>query len=345
MSTPQIAARRLGKSGLDVSLLGFGGIPIQAVSEEEAIAAVRRAYDLGVTFFDTARGYTTSEERIGQALAGKEVILASKAPAEDAAGMYQAICTSLTMLQRDVIDLYQLHGVSDDETLARRTAPGGALDGMRRAQQEGKIKHLGITGHRPETLLHAVEQFPEFVSVQVPFNVVESELTQTLLPICAQHDVGVIAMKPVGGGNFTNAPLAIKWCLTQPISVAIPGMGTVAEVEADVAVAHGDITLTPEELALCEQMKSELDKRTCRRCRYCEPCPQEVQICMLLHGRSVVRRLGASVFREWGAVTTIASAERCTECGACIQKCPYQLPIPELLREVVAFYADYPELR
>ena len=344
MGQAELPRRRLGKSGLMVTVIGFGGIPIQIVSEEQAIATVRRAYDLGVNFFDTARGYSNSEERIGQALAGREAILASKAGMGDAEGVYEAVCTSLAQLQREKIDLYQLHGVNDDAELEKRTAPGGALDGLRRARDEGKIDYIGITGHRVETLMHAVEQCDEFVSVQVPFNVVESELTQTLLPLCAKRDVGVIAMKPVGGGNFSQAPLAIKWCINQPITTAIPGMASPQEADEDIAVGHA-MTLTADELAECERMKSELDKRSCRRCRYCEPCPQGVPIQSLLHGRSVIRRMGVERYVEWGAVDMIARADNCTECGQCIARCPYDLPIPELLREVVAFYQQFPELR
>ena len=344
MSQGGIPRRRLGKSGLMVTVVGFGGIPIQIVSEEQAIATVHRAYDLGVNFFDTARGYSNSEERIGKALAGRDAILASKAGMSDAAGAYEAVCTSLAQLQREKIDLYQLHGVNDDAELEKRSAPGGALDGLRRARDEGKIDYIGITGHRPETLMRAVEQCEDFVSVQVPFNVVESELAQTLLPLCARHDVGVIAMKPVGGGNFSNASLAIKWCINQPIAVAIPGMASPQEAEEDVAVGHA-MTLTAEDLAACEGMKAELDKRSCRRCRYCEPCPQGVPIQSLLHGRSVIRRMGVQRYVEWGAVDMIARADKCIECGECVARCPYDLPIPELLREVIAYYRQFPELR
>ncbi|MBN1460167.1 MAG: 4Fe-4S dicluster domain-containing protein, partial [Armatimonadetes bacterium] len=154
---------------------------------------------------------------------------------------------------------------------------------------------------------------------------------------------GVIAMKPVGGGNFTNPALAVKWCLAQPITTAIPGMATPEEVEEDVAVAaHPE--LTEEELVAISRMKSELDQRTCRRCRYCEPCPEGVQISSLLHGRSIVRRMGASRWKEWGAIDIIATAENCIECGVCVEKCPYDLPIPELIREAVEFYRGIPEL-
>lgn len=336
--------RRLGKTNLMVTVIGFGGIPIQRESEEDAIATVRRAFDLGVNFFDTARGYTTSEEWIGNALEGRDYIIASKSGRREGKAILEDVDQSLAELRRDHIDLYQLHGVNDDDQLAQVLAPGGALEGLMKAREAGKISHIGITGHRRETLVRAVRECGEFATVQVPFNLVEDDIRETLLPLCAERDVGVIAMKPVGGGNFTNAPLAIKWCLTQPITVAIPGMQTVKEVEQDVLAGLGEVELTPEERAECERMRSELDRRTCRRCRYCEPCPQGVQIGMLLHGRTIVRRMGAARFREWGAAEIIASAQACVECGECVRKCPYGLPIPELIREAVAFYRTIPEL-
>ena len=345
-STPsRLLTRRLGKTNLQVTILGFGGIPIQPATDQDAIATVRRAYDLGVDFFDTARGYTNSEERIGKALEGRGYIIATKSGARDAEGIYQDIETSLARLRRAQIDLYQLHGVNNDEELEKALAPGGALEGLRRARDEGKIAHMGITGHRRETLARAVENCHELSTVQVPFNLVEDESAEALFPLCAQRDVGTIAMKPVGGGNFTNAPLAIKWCLNQPISVAIPGFATVQEVEEGVAVARGDISLTDDERAELTRMKSELDQRTCRRCRYCEPCPNGVQIMMLMHGRTIIRRMGPARFKDFGAARIIASAAQCKECGECLAKCPYQLPIPELIRQAAAYYATIPELK
>jgi predicted aldo/keto reductase-like oxidoreductase len=344
-SVPNLPTRRLGKTGLEVTTVGFGGIPIQPVPEEDAVATIRRAYDLGVNFFDTARGYTNSEERIGKALEGRKYIVATKSGARDARGAYDDVKRSLGNLRRRQIDLYQLHGVNDDELLGEVLAPGGALEGLRRARDEGDIAHIGITGHRRETLIRAVEQCDDFSTVQVPFNFVEDEILQALLPLCLERDVGVIAMKPVGGGNFTNPPLVIKWCLNHPISAAIPGMASVHEVEADVAVAHGHTDLSPEERSELEQMRSQLDQRTCRRCRYCEPCPNGVQIMMLMHGRTIIKRMGATrFFEDFGGPEIIASAANCVECGVCIEKCPYQLPIPELIREAVEYYRDVLDL-
>ena len=340
---PTLVTRRLGKTNLQVTVVGFGGIPIQVVPEDVALATVRRAHDLGVNFFDTARGYTNSEERIGQALDGRDYYIATKSGNRKADGIYQDVERSLGNLRRRQIDLYQLHGVNDNDELEKVLAPGGAVEGLRRAREEGKIAHIGITGHRRETLVTAVQMCDDFATVQVPLNLVEDEILESLMPVCADRDVGIIAMKPCGGGNFTNASLAVKWCIGQPITVAIPGMANPQEVEENLAAAQS-LELTPEERVAIDRMKSELDRRTCRRCRYCEPCPQGVQISSLLHGRSIVRRMGAARWKEWGAREIIASAELCTECGECVTKCPYDLPIPELLREVVAYCETIPEL-
>lgn len=341
----QLPQCRLGRTGLMVSVIGFGGIPIQRETEADAVATVRRAFDLGINFFDTARGYTTSEERIGQALAGRDYVIATKSGAREAAAIMRHVEESLAALRRECIDLYQLHGINDDDELAQVLAPAGALEGLQRARAQGKIAHIGITGHRRETLIKAVQECDEFVSVQVPFNLVEDEALETLIPLCAERDLGVIAMKPVAGGNFVNAPLAIKWCIGQSISTAIPGMQTVREVEENVAVGRAGRELTADERDQCERMRREFDKRTCRRCRYCEPCPQGVQIGMLLHGRTIIRRMGAERFKEWGALEMMAGAANCTDCRECVAKCPYELDVPELVREAVAYYHTVPELR
>lgn len=339
-----LPTRRLGKTDLAVSIIGFGGIPIMGVSEEDAIAAVRHAQDVGISFFDTARSYRTSEERMGAALEGRRCVVATKSDARDAAGIREAVDISLRNLGRDTIDLYQLHGVNSEEELGTVLASDGALEGLRHARTEGKIGHIGITGHRPSVLIEALEQRDEFETVQVPFNVVESNILEDLVPLCVERDIGLIAMKPVGGGNFSNAPLAIKWCLNQPNTVPIPGMSRIQEVEQNAAVARGGLALTAAERAECERMKSELDHRTCRRCRYCEPCQNGVRIGALLMGRSIIRRVGPQRFRQWGAREIIASAQQCTECGECIAKCPYDLPIPELIREAVAYYETISDL-
>jgi len=329
-----LPTRRLGNTGLEVTALGMGGIPVMAVAEEQAIAVIRKAYDLGIRFFDTARTYGVSEERFGKALEGRESIIATKSEERSAEGVYENVNISLANLRRDFLHLYQFHGVNSHEDLDTVIGANGGVQGLLRARDEGKIGHLGITGHRPDVLARAIRECEHFSTVQVPFNIVERESLEELIPLCQERDIGVIAMKPIGGGNFSNAPLALKWCLNQPISVAIPGMAELSEVEQNVAAMLGDLTLTPTEAAECERMKSELDERTCRKCYYCEPCPNGVRTSILVILPSVIRRVGA---RNMGkrAYDLIATAENCVECGTCVSKCPYHLPIPDMIRESV----------
>jgi hypothetical protein len=255
--------------------------------------------------------------------------------------MVREVEESLRSLRRNRIDLYQIHWVADDDALERVLAPGGAVCGLRRARDEGKISHIGITGHSREVLMRAVERCEDFATVQVPFNIVENECMGDLLPLCQERNVGVIAMKPIGGGNFTNAALALKWCLNQPIGVAIPGMSLAREVEENVAVA-GDLTLSSEESAEVERMKSDLDERTCRRCRYCEPCPNGVTIFTLMIGRSFANRVGVDRVASPRFREAVASVESCIECGTCIERCPYGLPVPELVRDAAAWCRTVP---
>jgi len=332
--SPGIPIRPLGKTGLRVTALGMGGIPIMAVSEEQAIAVVRRAHDLGIRFFDTARTYGVSEQRFGKALEGRECIIATKSEERTAEGVYDDVKISLVNLRRQLIPLYQFHGVNSEQDLETVIGPGGGIEGLVRAQNEGKIGHIGITGHRPGVLVRAIRECPHFSTVQVPFNMVERESLGELIPLCQQRDIGVVAMKPIGGGNFSNAPLAIKWCLNRPISVATPGMAEFAEVEENVAAVLGDLTLTPAETAECERMRSELDDRTCRKCYYCEPCPNGVRTSILVILPSVIRRVGANNMGR-RAYDLIATAEKCVECGTCVTRCPYDLPIPDMIRESV----------
>ena len=332
MASVEIPTRQLGRTELEVTMLGFGGIPIMAIPEEDAIAVVRRAHDLGIRFFDSAHTYGPSEERIGKALEGRAWVAATKTEERSAEAVYQDVRTALVRLRRDFIALYQFHYLNTDEDLETVLAPGGGLEGLKRAREEGKIGHIGITGHRPEVLARAVERCEEFASVQVPFNVVECESLERLIPLCRQRDVGVIAMKPVGGGNFSKAALAVKWCLNQPITAAIPGMAAIAEVEENVRVATGDLALTPAETAECQRMKSELDARTCRKCGYCVPCPQGVKTNLLMILPSVIRRVGAENLGPQ-AYQIIATLDQCVECGNCITRCPYDLPIPDIMRE------------
>jgi predicted aldo/keto reductase-like oxidoreductase len=330
---------RLGKTGLMVSRIGMGGIPIQRPTEDEAIKVAHRALDLGVNWIDTAAGYGNSEERFGKALAGRrdQVIVATKSGQRNKAEAAAELERSLERLKTDVIDIWQLHNVSSAETYAQVTGPGGSLEAAQEALQAGKIRHIGISGHNLDVMMKAVRS-GLFETIQFPFNYVTREPADELIPLARAHDVGFIGMKPFAGGMLGDATLSIKYVLQFDSVVPDPGIEAVKEIEEIVAIVEsGDWVLTPQELQQIEARRAELGTQFCRQCGYCQPCPEGVSISMVMITQGMWKLWPQETFLEWmGEV--IDGARNCVQCGECETKCPYQLPIREMIAENIAFY-------
>ena len=338
----------LGRTGLKVKTLGFGGIPIQKIAEDDAIDVVRRCYELGINYYDTARGYTVSEERIGKALEDvrEEVVLATKSGRRTGKEMLEELDTSLRSLRTDWIDVYQLHNVSSEDAWNRIKAPGGALEAMYQARDEGKIVHLGITSHDPVVLADIVRE-GIFETIMIPYNYLTPKPEEALLPLCREMNVGTIIMKPFGGGAFTNANTALKFVLSkESVDVAIPGMMNVGEVEENVRVASGSHAISEEELELIERDRAELGDKFCRACNYCQPCPQGIPITFVLRAESqFLKRMGWRPGTEERIAEAVEKAGSCVECGECEARCPYHLPIRRLLPERAASLSEVLEKR
>jgi predicted aldo/keto reductase-like oxidoreductase len=330
---------RLGKTELQVSRIGFGGIPIQRLSEAEAVSVVQRCLDLGVTFLDTANGYTTSEERIGLALTGRrqQVALATKTGARDRTTAWKHLELSLRRLNTDYVDLWQFHNVSSFEAYQQVLGPGGAMEAAQEALQAGLIRHIGITSHAMEVALEAVPS-GHFETVQFPFNFVTHEPALNLVPLARAHDVGFIAMKPFAGGFLEDANLAIKYLLQFDGVLPDPGIETAEEIEEIVGIVNGPCALTDQEWRELERLRAELDTQFCRRCEYCQPCPEEIRIPVVLNVRSFYRRFPAERIFSGFLAEAVDKARGCVECGECEEKCPYHLPIRAMLVENVEFY-------
>lgn len=330
---------RLGRTGLEVSRVGFGGIPIQRLSEDEAIKVVQRCLDLGVTFLDTANGYSTSEERIGKAITGRreQVVIATKTGARDKATAQEHLDLSLKRLNIDYIDLWQFHNVSTFEAYEQVLAPNGAMEAAQEALRAGKIRHIGLSSHSMDVALKAVPS-GHFETVQFPFNFVTNEAATELIPLAQEHDVGFIAMKPMAGGLLDNAVLAFKYLLQFDNVVPDPGIERIEEIEEIAGIVQGPWELTSQEWQEIERIRAQVGTRFCRRCGYCQPCPQGVSIVTIMNLRSFCKRLPAErLFTGWVA-EAVESAENCIECGECEEKCPYHLPIREMIVENMAFY-------
>lgn len=317
--------------------MSFGGIPIQNVSRNQAVAVVRRALALGMNFIDTARGYSVSEGIIGEAIRGlrSECVIATKTMARTAQEAEKDLQTSLSQLGMESVDLYQIHNVNNDEALEQVMKPQGVLDSFKKARREGKIKFIGITSHRPSVLVKAIKS-GEFDTIMVPLNYVERTPISELLPLATQLDVGTIVMKPLGGGAFTNVEDALKFVLKQSISTVAVGVCTIKEVKQSVAVGNMPFTFDRDaEIRLEEQAKT-LGKSFCRACDYCQPCPENIPISALTRADTYIKRMG---FENWHTIYpgAVEKYENCQKCRKCETRCPYQLSILEIMATKVTW--------
>ncbi len=326
--------RVLGRTGIRARRLGFGGIPIQRLSDESAVDVVRRCQEIGINYFDTARLYTNSEERIGKALRDvrDDVYIATKSAKRSREGLLEELDISLRRLQTDRIDVYQLHMVSKEAEWEQVKGPGGALEALYEAKDEGKIEHLGITSHNPELLSEIVRE-DIFETIMIPFNYLTTKPAEELLPLCRRMNVGTIVMKPIGGGALSSARTALKYVLSnEGVDVVTPGMMSMAEAEENVATSLGDLTITPEDLDLIKKDELELGYQFCRACDYCKPCPQSIPISFVLRAENQLLRLTGWTPRLVEQVPGVEKkVSSCLRCGECEERCPYGLPIRDLL--------------
>jgi predicted aldo/keto reductase-like oxidoreductase len=332
---------RLGKTEMMVTRLGFGGIPIQRLSEDDAVAVVKRCLDLGINYYDTANGYSTSEERIGKAVKGRrhEVFIATKTFPGTPEIIGQNLDLSLKRLGTDYIDLYQFHGVNDMPTLQKILDPeNGLYKVFEKAKKAGKIRHIGITSHQMDAAKAQVKT-GKFETIMFPFNFITNEPAKELLPLCCKNDVGFIVMKPLAGGMLDNATIAFKYLLQFPEIVTIPGIEKVPEIEEIFKIYQGPAKITAAERKKMKQMTEELGTRFCRRCDYCQPCAQQIPISMLMTFPTFVKRLPPDWYLKSPFIPDgMAKAANCTECGECESRCPFNLPIREMIKESYTLY-------
>jgi predicted aldo/keto reductase-like oxidoreductase len=327
---------KLGKTGMMVTRLGFGGIPIQRLSEADAVKVVKRCIDLGINYFDTANGYSTSEERIGKAVKGHrhDVFIATKTFPGTPEIIEQNLDLSLKRLDTDYIDLYQFHGVNDPAITQKILDPeNGLYKVFEKAKKAGKIRHIGITSHQIDAAKEQVKT-GRFETMMFPFNFITNEPAKELLPLCRENNVGFIVMKPMAGGMLDNATIAFKYLLQFPDIVAIPGIEKVHEIEEIFQIYQGPTKMTAAERKKMKQMTEELGTRFCRRCDYCQPCAQGIPISMLMTFPTFVKRLPPDWYLKSPFIPDgMAKAANCTECGECESRCPFNLPIREMIKE------------
>lgn len=325
---------RLGKTNLEVNKNGFGALPIQRCSMDEAVEILKKAYDEGINFYDTAHFYTDSEEKMGKAfedIPRENIYLVSKTAAETPEVFWSDLKTSLESLKTDYLDLYQFHNISfvpkeDDDV----------YKAMLEAKEKGMIRHIGITTHKI-TFAHEAIESGLYETLQYPFSYLSGEEEIELVEKCKDLDVGFIAMKAMGGGLIKNSKASFAYI--NQFDNVLPIWGIQKLEELDEFLSYNDTTVLTDDLkAEIEKDKEELGENFCRGCAYCMPCPEEINISLCARMSLWIRRFPAEPYLTEEYQEMMDHTKDCTECYSCTDKCPYELDIPELLKEN---YEDY----
>lgn len=326
----------LGRAGITVPQNAFGALPIQRIDRQEAVGILRRAYDGGMRYFDTARAYSDSEEKLGYAFEGMrdQVFIATKSAAKTPGAFRKDINTSLRTLRTDYIDVYQFHMVD------RCYRPGdgsGMYECMQEAKASGKIRHISVTSHKIEVAMEIADS-GLYDTLQFPFSYLSSDKELALVEACRRNNVGFIAMKGLAGGLISESEAAMAYMLQFDNVLPIWGIQKMSELEEWLAFMHHEPEMTDEIKAFIDKEKKELSGEFCRGCGYCMPCTVGIKINNCARMSLMLRRAPS---KEW--LTTewreeMAKIEDCVECGLCASRCPYELDTPQLLRRNLADY-------
>lgn len=325
--------RILGKTGLKISRMGFGGIPIQKIDEEGTRKLLHEMMEKGVNYIDSARGYTVSEQYIGYGLEGirDKFVLATKSMSRTKEAMAADIETSLGNFRTDYIDLYQVHNPSMEQ-LDQVIGEGGALEALMEAKAAGKIGHIGLTAHSTAVFERALG-LDWVETIMFPYNIVEQQGAE-LIHKCAEKNIGFIDMKPLAGGAIEDATLALRYVCSNPdVTVVIPGMAEVRELEQNLAACSNTEPLTDEELKAMDKVREQLGTDFCRRCNYCAPCTVGINIPSVFLFAGYLQRYDLTDWAKDRYSTLKVKASACIGCGKCEPRCPYHLPIREKLKK------------
>ncbi len=328
----------LGTTGITVEKNSFGALPIQRISKEEAVKLLRKAYEHGVTFFDTARFYTDSEEKVGEAFKGmrEKVYIATKTGATTVEAFWKDLHTSLNNLQTDYIDIYQFHNPS----FCPKPGDGtGLYEAMLEAKEKGMVRHIGITNHRLNVAWEAVES-GLYETLQFPFCYLATEKDLEIVDACKEKNMGFIAMKALSGGLITNSAAAYAFLAGYDHVLPIWGVQREAELDEFLSYIDNPPTMTEEIKAVIEKDRTELLGEFCRGCGYCMPCPVGIEINNSARMSLMIRRApsAAQLTSEWQEKMLLI--EKCLHCNQCSKKCPYGLDTPALLQKNLQDYKE-----
>ena len=327
---------RLGKTGITVPQNAFGCLPIQRDSKEVAVKLLREAYEGGMRFFDTARAYTDSEEKVGEAFDGMrdKIFIATKTHAKTPDGFWKDLETSLKLLRTDYIDIYQLHMAPQ----CYRPGDGtGMYECLVKAKEQGMIRHIGITAHKLMVAQEIVES-GLYETLQYPFSYLSSEKEIALVNACVKADIGFICMKALAGGLITRSDAAMAFIAQFDGLVPIWGVQRENELREWLSYMDETPSMTDEIAAYIKGEQDELSGSFCRGCGYCLPCPQGIEINNCARMSLMLRRAPSKAWLSEEYQAKMAKIENCINCRQCVKRCPYELDTPELLRRNLEDY-------
>ncbi len=329
----------LGSTGICVPQNGFGALPVQRRNLEDAVKLLQRAYEGGMRYYDTARAYSDSEEKLGLAFGSgrvprEEIYIATKTAAKTPEGFWKDLETSLRLLQTDYIDVYQFHQM---DVCWRPGDGSGMYECMQEAKAQGKIKHIGATSHKIRIACELASS-DLYETVQFPFSYLAGDLELELLELCRQHNVGFIAMKGLAGGLINRSEAAMAFMQQFDNVLPIWGIQKENELEEWLSYMENTPAMTPELTAYIEKEKTELSGDFCRGCGYCMPCPAGIQINQCARISLMLRRAPSAGWLTEYWQNEMKKIEGCLNCRQCTAKCPYELQTPELLKKN---YEDY----
>ena len=321
----------LGRTGLTVNRNGFGALPIQRISRSDAVYLLRKAWHSGIDFYDTARFYTDSEEKLGEAFHAmrEKVVIATKTMAQNAADLRQQLEISLRELRTDYVDLYQFHNPG---FCPRPGDESGLYEAMLEAKQQGKIRFIGITNHRLALAMEAVSS-GLYDTVQFPLSYLSSDSDLQLAAACKAKNIGIIAMKALSGGLITDSAAAYAYLAQFGNILPIWGIQLEQELDEFLSYDRNPPVLTPAMTAKIEQDRRELSGSFCRGCGYCMPCPAGIEINTCARMSLLLRRAPHRVYLSPDWQRKMDKIAECVHCNRCVSRCPYQLNPPEMLQK------------
>ena len=331
----------LGKTGLKVSSLAFGALQFARIERSEAVRLVHSAYEYGINLIDTAHMYPNSEEILGEALNGirDKVYIITKSLSRNKKNFLNDFNQSLTRLNTDHIDIFMFHNISKNEEF-EFIQNEGIIDALIKEKQKGKIRFIGFSCHNP-AVIDRFYELDDFSVLMVPLNFMTNEyVDKPIVEKFTKFDIGLLAMKPFGGGRLIDIELCFKFLKNYPKFIPVAGMQNLRELKENIKFIESKDFLNDNDEEKIKKITQELGTKFCRQCGYCMPCPNNIAITDVNFIKVYYKQMPMNKFNNMGLEKIVETAKKCTECGECIDKCPFNLDVPSIIKENIKFYEN-----